>query len=133
MASGTRSQRHLLELGRPTSGGVRPGGGGPVADTRPPVITSISAINLPENTKLFHILAADEIVTWSIVGGADASKFEIILGSVLRFAGDVTRDYESPDDANLDRIYVVQLRAVDFAGNPATQIFTVTITDVDDV
>ena len=72
---------------------------------------------------------ADEAVTWSIVGGADAARFEI-SGSTLRWTGDGTKNLEAPDDADTDNAYVVQVRATDAATNVANQTITVTVTNV---
>jgi len=98
-------------------------------DTTPPTITSSSTVSVAENATLSHSLTADESVSWSIVGGADQSKFEL-SGSTLRWASNGTKDYESPDDANTDNAYVVTVRATDLASNTTDQTITVTVTDV---
>lgn len=92
------------------------------------VITSSSTQSAAENATLSHGLTANESVTWAIVGGADQSKFEI-SGSTLRWTGNGTKNYEIPDDANSDNVYVVQVRATGAHGT-ATQTISVTVTDV---
>lgn len=94
-----------------------------------PVITSPNTDINAENSVLAHALTANKTVTWSIVGGADAAKFDI-SGSTLRWLGNGTKDFEAPDDANTDNAYVVQVRATDSFSNFANQTITVTVTDV---
>ena len=100
-----------------------------VADTTPPVITSTATVSVAENSTLAHSLTADETVSWSIVGGADQARFEL-SGSTLRWLGNGTKDYEVPDDADGNRVYLVQVRATDTAGNVTNQTINVTVTDV---
>lgn len=97
-------------------------------DTTPPTITSANSASVLENTTLSHSLTADETVTWSIISGADQTKFEI-SGSTLRWASNGTKNYESPDDANTDNAYIVDVRATDLASNTTDQTITVTVTD----
>lgn len=99
-----------------------------VVDVTPPTITSATTANNAENATLAHSLTANETVTWSIVGGADQSKFEI-SGSTLRWASNGTKDFEIPDDANANNDYVVTVRATDTALNTTDQTITVTVTD----
>jgi hypothetical protein len=94
-----------------------------------PTITSANSASVQENVVLAHTLTANESVTWSIVGGADQLKFEI-SGSTLRWASNGTKDYESPDDADTNNAYIVQVRATDGASNVTNQTITVTVTDV---
>jgi hypothetical protein len=94
-----------------------------------PTITSANTANVAENVTLSHTLTANETVTWSIVGGVDAGNFEI-SGSTLRWAGNGTQDYESPQDDDGDNAHVVQVRATDTALNTTNQTITVTVTDV---
>jgi hypothetical protein len=94
-----------------------------------PTITSANTANVAENATLAHALTANEAVTWSLVGGTDQADFEL-SGSTLRWAGNVTRDYELPDDSNTNNTYVVDVRATDTALNTTDQTITVTVTDV---
>jgi hypothetical protein len=84
-----------------------------------------------ENSVLAHLLTANEAVTWSIVGGADQARFEL-AGSTLRWASNGTKDYENPNDADANNIYVVIVRATDGAANTSNQTITVTVTDVNE-
>lgn len=100
-------------------------------DATAPTITSSTAANNAENSVLAHSLTANESVTWSITGGADSARFEL-SSSTLRWASNGTKDYESPNDADLNNTYVVQVTATDAAGNATNQTITVTVTDVSD-
>lgn len=100
-------------------------------DTVAPTISTSSTANCEENATLSITLAADESVTWTLTGGADQAKFEI-SGSTLRWASNGTKDYESPDDADANNTYVVQVTATDLAGNATNKTITVTVTDVVD-
>ena len=100
-----------------------------IPDTTAPTITSGSTANNTENTVLAHALTADESVTWSIVGGADAARFEV-FGSTLRWLGNGAKDFEAPDDADANGIYLVTVRATDLASLTADQTITVTVVDV---
>lgn len=100
-------------------------------DTTAPTISTSSSAIVAENTALAVTLAANETVTWSISGGADQAKFEI-SGTTLRFAANGTKNYESPDDADTNNTYVVQVTATDLAGNATNKTITVTVTDLDE-
>jgi len=102
-------------------------------DVTAPIITSSNTISQPENTALVHFLSANEAVTWAKVGGADSAKFTLGSGATAGQLSLPAKDYELPDDANLDRAYIVQVQATDAAANPsAIQTITVTIIDVSD-
>jgi|GEM_PF-1931576 len=91
-------------------------------DTTPPTITSPSTASVAENTvNPTGALTADETVTWSIAGGADAALFSI-TGSTWTL--NATPDFETKNT------YAVVFRATDGAGNYTDQTFTLTITDV---
>jgi hypothetical protein len=94
-----------------------------------PTITSANSGSVSENEVLAFALTANEAVTWSITGGADQSKFEL-SGSTLRWASNGTKDFESPDDADTNNTYVVQVTATDAATNATNQTITITVTDV---
>lgn len=96
------------------------------ADTTAPTITSASAFTQAENGALSIALTANETVTWTKVGGADAALFTL-SGSTLSLAA---VEYETPTDADANNTYVVQVRATDTAGNFTNQTITVTVTDV---
>lgn len=91
-------------------------------DTTPPTITSPASASVAENTvNPTGSLSANEPVTWSVAGGADAALFSI-SGSTWTL--NATPDYETK------ATYQVTFRATDAAGNYTDQAFTLTITDV---
>lgn len=96
-----------------------------------PVITTAGTATVAENATLAVALAATDntAVTWSIVGGADANRFDIV-GTTLRWAGNVTRDFEAPVDANGNNVYEVIVQAKDAADLTAQKQINVTVTDV---
>jgi ribosomal protein S11 len=102
-----------------------------IPDVTAPTITSANSASVAENATLAHALTANETVTWSVAGGADAARFEI-SGSTLRWLSNGTKDFEAPNDANTDNAYVVSVRATDASSNTTDQTVTVTVTDVDD-
>lgn len=99
-----------------------------VEDTTPPTITSVASINLAENTALSFALTANETVTWSLIGGADQALFTV-TGSTLSMTA---KDFEAPADADLNNVYVVQVRATDTSSNTTPQTISVTVTNVDE-
>lgn len=95
-------------------------------DVTAPTITSPSSPTVLENAAFTQTLTANEAVTWSKVGGADQAAFSL-AGATLSM---IARDFEAPADADHDNIYVVQVRAVDAAGNGTNQTISVRVTDV---
>ena len=98
-------------------------------DDTAPTITSSNTVSVAENATLSHSLTANESVTWSIIGGADQGDFEI-SGSTLRWLSNGTQNFESPNDADTNNTYIVDVRATDAATNTTDQTTTVTVTDV---
>jgi hypothetical protein len=70
-----------------------------------------------------------QLVTFSLAGGADQSKFAITPGGVLIFTS--PPDFEAPTDANTDNVYVVMVQATDGAMS-SLQTISVTVTPVND-
>jgi hypothetical protein len=104
----------------------------------PPAITSSASVSVPENTTAVTTITADdfnagEVVTFALNGGADASKFAIDSATgALTFTS--ARDFETPQDADLNNGYEVNVTATD-DGDPAqsvTQALTVTVTNVNE-
>ena len=92
--------------------------------------SSTSSVSVNENQTTIHLLA-NETVTWSLNGGADASKFNINSSTgALSFSS--APDFENPSDANSGNDYVVIVRATDSASNTSDQTVTVSVTDLDD-
>ena len=107
-----------------------------------PVITSSATASVAENTTdVLTVTAMDadmptQSLSFSIVGGADQSKFDITSGGVLTFKS--APDFENPADAgtnppNPDNIYQVTVQVSDGNGGTATQPITITVTDENDV
>lgn len=68
-------------------------------------------------------------ITYSISGGADATKFKIDANSgALTFKK--APDFEKPQDADRNNIYEVQVKATNSSGASSTQDMRVTVTDV---
>ncbi|MFO0819078.1 MAG: Ig-like domain-containing protein [Pirellulales bacterium] len=101
-----------------------------------PIFTSAAAATVPENsTAVLTINATDadrpiQTITYSLVGGADQSRFTIVSGNQLRFV--TSPDYENPTDANGDRVYLVQIQADDNLGRTTVQSVSVTVSAVND-
>jgi gliding motility-associated-like protein len=88
-----------------------------------------SAKSVPENTIAVNTFTANELVTWSLGGGADQARFTINPTSGL-VSFNPAPDFENPTDADANNTYIVIIKATDAAGNFTTQTFTVTVTDV---
>lgn len=97
-----------------------------------PTISTTANHSIGENQTAVTTMAAtgDEPITWSIIGGADQSLFTIDTNTgALSFL--VAPNYEDPDDADTNNIYIVQVRATNGAGT-ADQTKNITVTDVDE-
>ncbi|TNC43198.1 cadherin repeat domain-containing protein, partial [Rubellimicrobium rubrum] len=91
-----------------------------------------SAKSVIEGTTAVATLAANEPVTWSIVGGADQSKFTINASTgALTFVA--APDYETPSDSGTNNVYDLVVKAVDAASNASQQSVAVTVLDLDEV
>ena len=102
---------------------------GPPPDVTAPTITSANTASVNENAVLVHSLTADEAVTWSIASGTDQARFEI-SGSTLRWLSNGTKNFEAPDDADTNNVYLVTVRATDLASNTTDQSISVTVLNV---
>ena len=86
--------------------------------------SSTSSVSVNENQTTVHTFTTNETVTWSLNGGADASKFSINSSTgALSFSS--APDFENPSDANSGNDYVVIVRATDSASNTSDQTVTV--------
>lgn len=100
-----------------------------IADPDPPVISTPTSITVSEGANLNVVLTADKTITsWALVGGTDQAKFEI-SGSTLRWLGNGTKSYDSPDDSDTNNTYIVQVEATDIDGLTSTITITVTVTE----
>jgi hypothetical protein len=105
-------------------------------DTPPTIISNgggaTAAVSVAENTTaVTTVLASDPdvtgVVTYSIVGGADAAKFSInATTGVLNFIS--SQDFETPSDIGANNIYDVVVRASD-GDNSDDQSIAVTVTN----
>jgi VCBS repeat-containing protein len=100
-----------------------------------PTITSSAAASVAENTTAAITVTATDpdagtTLTYSIVGGADASKFTI-NGSTGALSFISAPDYENPTDSNADNVYDVTVQASD-GSLVDTQAFAVTVTNVNE-
>ena len=102
------------------------------AQNQAPFITSGTSFNAAENQLEtgYTPVATDpenDTVTFTIIGGADADKVELV-GGALKFKQ--APDFDTPGSADNDNVYEVQIQADDGNGGTATQSVSVTVTDV---
>ena len=89
---------------------------------------SISTFSVDENNLIINTFTANKDVFWSITGGEDAPKFNIDYNNgTLSFIEEP--DYEIPDDADKNNIYLLEIRATDFAEDSLTQGISIKVTD----
>ncbi len=99
-----------------------------------PILTSFSVPSTLENsTSVLTVTATDadlptQSISFSIVGGADQSQFNITSGGVLAFQ--TAPDFETPTDADGDNVYVVDVQADDGNGGTAMQTIQVSVANV---
>jgi len=104
----------------------------PVNDNNP-AITSLSNFSILENTNMIAtITAADadrpaQVLTYSIIGGADAVKFSIV-GTTGALTFITPPDFEIPKDFNVDNIYEVVIQVSD-GGYNSTKSISVQVTN----
>ena len=112
---------------------------------RTPVITSGSGLSsisvaISENTTAVTTIQATDAdvpvqnLTYSILGGADASKFTINSSTgVVAFV--TAPDYESPTDSDTNNTYIIEVQVTDNGSiaKSATQTITVTVSNVAEI
>ncbi|HEY5613053.1 MAG TPA: PQQ-dependent sugar dehydrogenase [Lysobacter sp.] len=113
------------------------GGGGDGSTGLPrgnlvPTFTSATTATVPEDViGIFYTATATDPdgdpLTFSLVGGADQARLRITPAGGLSFA--VPPDFESPVDANLDNVYLVDIAVSDGLAT-ATLSLAVTVTNV---
>jgi hypothetical protein len=118
-----------------------------------PTITSANAFVIPENELAVTTLTATDpegtpptipqTLTWSITGGADATKLAITAGGALSFAlgpyqgGTAEPNFENPLDADNNNVYELEVTVTD-NGPPGPPNLTdvmnivVTVTDINE-
>ena len=108
-------------------------------DNAPPTITSngggdTAAVSIAENTTAVTTVTATDpdvgqTLSYSIIGGADASKFTIdATTGALSFV--TAPNFELPTDAGGNNVYDVIVQVSDGHGGIDTQAIAVTVTDV---
>ncbi|MCA9174961.1 MAG: cadherin domain-containing protein [Planctomycetales bacterium] len=106
----------------------------PVNETAP-VFTSLPTATIAENSATAHTLtvtdadAPGDTITYTLATGGDNDLFEIVNGNELQFR--VSPDFETPQDADTDNIYLVSVTANDGV-HDVTQPIAITVTDVND-
>ncbi len=100
-----------------------------------PNITSSAVVSMAENTTTVATIAATDpdagaVLSYSIVGGADAAHFSID-GATGALSFLVSPDYESPSDATGDNVYEVQVQVTD-GSLSNVQALSVTVTNVNE-
>ena len=103
-----------------------------------PTFSNSASVSVAENTTAVTTLTAtdseDSVNGYSITGGADRGQFTINTSSgALSFNS--APNYEAPADASGNNDYIVEVRVSSGGGDrekTATQILTVTVTDVNE-
>ncbi len=99
-----------------------------------PQFTSSANVNAAENQTAVTTVTATDVdgdpLSYSITGGTDSALFSITSGGTLSFNS--TPDFETPTDANSDGVYQVQVTADDGQGGTATQLISVSVTNVNE-
>ena len=89
------------------------------------------SIQVNENDRTMYTFSANEIVSWSIVGGVDESLFSIDNSTgMLTF--DSPPDFEQPKDNDFNNDYFVTVRAMDDALNKSEFNLITYVKDVDE-
>ena len=100
-----------------------------------PVITTLEEILHPENEINIITLEADDvemdILTWELVGGLDANRFQLAKNGMLSFL-DSAPDFETPDSNSSNSFYNF-IATVSDGNATAEGNFTIQITDVPDI
>ncbi len=97
-----------------------------------PTITTTANNNVGENQTAVLEMAAtgDAPIVWSLTGGADVAFFSIV-GATGALSFLVGRNYEDPQDADTNNVYVVEVTATNGAGTDDITL-SITVTDVDE-
>ena len=102
--------------------------------TAEPIIVTASPISVQENQTNVATLEAtdrdDDIILWSIIGGADEDLFNLTTEGVLTFLS--APSFEAPADADQNNQYVVIVEATDDWTGTSVLTLTVIVTDPDE-
>ena len=100
-----------------------------------PTFTSTDTPAVAENTTPVVALSATDpssppqVITFTKTGGADSAKFALV-GNQLSFL--TAPDYENPNDADANGVYLVEVTANDGNGGVTTQLISVTVNNVNE-
>lgn len=100
-----------------------------------PVVSTASLISHPENERVVLTLEADDVedddLTWRLIGGLDAERFQLSNSGILSFIA-TAPDYENPDSNSSDTNYEIQVSVSD-GEIQAIRNFTIEVIDVPDI
>ncbi|MFY0605444.1 MAG: hypothetical protein JXR10_01945 [Cyclobacteriaceae bacterium] len=103
-----------------------------IIDGKVPTINSGGNASFAENsTDVAYTLTADEAVTFTLGSAKEESLFTLTNGNEISFVD--APDFENPADNNADNAYLIDVIAIDAAGNATTQTVTITVTDIDEI
>ena len=89
-------------------------------------------ITVVEGSTKITTMTADEAVTWKIVGGEDQALFALSpTTGILTFLN--APDFEAPKDRDGNNSYLVEVTAVDSAGNLSRLFVTVLVINSDEI
>lgn len=98
-----------------------------------PVITTSDTQSLEESERLVCELTATdgtEPYVWTVTGGADAALFSVVdVGGDPWLHLDGSADFENPDDADTNGVYVVEVTCTDDDTETDALTINVTVTD----
>ena len=98
-------------------------------DNTPPAITSTTSLTITEGTISGGSVTANEQVTYSITGGADAGNVTI-NAQTGAISISPAPDFGTPSDADQDGTYQIEVTATDKVGYVVTQPMQVSILEV---
>jgi hypothetical protein len=106
-----------------------------VAVNDAPTFSLPSAFAVAENQSSVTLLASQDIdggaATYSVIGGADASRFTVDAQTgALTFTAPA--NFEQPNDSNADNVYEVAVQVDDSQGGRATQTLSITVANVNE-
>ena len=105
-------------------------------DRTAPSFVNTSTVSIDENLTAALQIEISELAQISIIGGADAALFSAnnFTSQTSPFTNPLVflsaPDFETPQDANADNVYVVILKAMDQASNQITQTVSISVLDV---
>lgn len=99
-----------------------------LTDETPPTITSSLTVNVSENSSgTIYTATANEAVTFSLGSAKDENLFTI-NNEVISFNNNP--DFENPQDADANNVYLLDLTATDNDGNITSEELAITVTDI---